>query len=64
MSLFARLAELGIASVTVEHAPMFTVEQSAALRGSLPGAHTKTLSWSTETAAWCRCRQGRQQASI
>jgi Ala-tRNA(Pro) deacylase len=43
MSLFARLAELGIASVTDEHAPMFTVEQSAPLRGSLPGAHTKTL---------------------
>jgi Ala-tRNA(Pro) deacylase len=41
--LFARLEELGIASVTVEHAPMFTVEQSKALRGTLPGAHTKNL---------------------
>ena len=41
--LFARLQELGIASVTVEHAPMFTVEQSKALRGTLPGAHTKNL---------------------
>ena len=41
--LFARLAELGIASTTVEHAPMFTVEQSRALRGELPGAHTKNL---------------------
>ncbi len=43
MRLFARLAELGIASTTVEHAPMFTVEQSRVLREALPGAHTKTL---------------------
>ncbi|MGC2409430.1 MAG: prolyl-tRNA synthetase associated domain-containing protein [Methyloceanibacter sp.] len=41
--LFARLEELGIASTTVEHEPMFTVEQSQALCGSLPGAHTKNL---------------------
>lgn len=41
--LFARLEELGIASSTVEHAPMFTVEQSQSLRGTLPGAHTKNL---------------------
>ncbi len=42
-TLFARLAELGIAPVTVEHAPMFTVEQSQVLRATLPGAHTKNL---------------------
>lgn len=42
-TLFARLDELAIRSTTVEHAPMFTVEQSASLRGSLPGAHTKNL---------------------
>jgi Ala-tRNA(Pro) deacylase len=42
-ALFARLEELGIASSTVEHAPMFTVEQSQSLRGTLPGAHTKNL---------------------
>ena len=41
--LFARLEALGIATTSVEHAPMFTVEQSAALRAALPGAHTKTL---------------------
>ena len=41
--LFARLEELGIPTTTVEHAPIFTVEQSKALRGSLPGAHTKNL---------------------
>ena len=41
--LFARLEELGIASFTVEHEPIFTVEQSQALRGALPGTHTKNL---------------------
>ena len=42
-ALFARLAALGIASTTVEHEPVFTVEQSGTLRQSLPGAHTKNL---------------------
>jgi Ala-tRNA(Pro) deacylase len=42
-TLFARLEELVIPTTTVEHAPMFTVEQSKALRGRLPGAHTKNL---------------------
>lgn len=42
-TLFARLEELGIASTTVEHAPMFTVEQSKSLHDTLPGAHTKSL---------------------
>jgi len=41
--LFARLEDLGIASVTVEHEAVFTVEQSTALRATLPGAHTKNL---------------------
>ena len=40
---FARLEELGIASITVAHEPMFTVEQSRALRETIPGAHTKNL---------------------
>jgi Ala-tRNA(Pro) deacylase len=42
-TLFARLAELGIQTTTVEHPPVFTVEESAALRESIPGAHTKNL---------------------
>jgi Ala-tRNA(Pro) deacylase len=41
--LFARLEALGIASVTVEHTPVFTVDESKALRGTLLGAHTKNL---------------------
>ena len=42
-TLFERFEQLGIATTTVEHAPMFTVEQSRALRDSIPGAHTKNL---------------------
>ena len=41
--LFVRLEELGIASTTVEHAPVFTVDESQGLRGTIPGAHTKSL---------------------
>lgn len=42
-TLFSRLKELGIETVTVEHAAMFTVAQSEAVRTMLPGAHTKNL---------------------
>jgi Ala-tRNA(Pro) deacylase len=41
--LFALLDGLGIAHRTVTHPPLFTVEQSQALRGQIPGAHTKNL---------------------
>jgi Ala-tRNA(Pro) deacylase len=41
--LFAFLDRLGIAHATVTHAPLFTVEQSQALRGTIPGGHTKNL---------------------
>jgi Ala-tRNA(Pro) deacylase len=41
--LFAYLDGLGIAHNTVTHPPLFTVEQSRALRGQIPGGHTKNL---------------------
>ena len=41
--LFAYLDSLGIAHKTVTHPPLFTVEQSRALRGQIPGGHTKNL---------------------
>jgi Ala-tRNA(Pro) deacylase len=41
--LFAFLASLAIAADTVEHPALFTVEQSVALRGEIPGGHTKNL---------------------
>jgi len=41
--LFALLDRLGIAHLSVSHAALFTVEQSQALRGKIPGGHTKNL---------------------
>jgi Ala-tRNA(Pro) deacylase len=41
--LFACLDSLGIAHTTVSHPRLFTVEQSRALRGRIPGGHTKNL---------------------
>jgi Ala-tRNA(Pro) deacylase len=41
--LFAFLDSLGIPHQTVSHPPLFTVEQSRALRGQIPGGHTKNL---------------------
>jgi len=41
--LIAYLGSLGIATTTVEHPPLHTVEQSRALRGDIPGGHVKNL---------------------
>jgi Ala-tRNA(Pro) deacylase len=41
--LFAFLDRLGITHTTVMHPALFTVEQSRALRGTIPGGHTKNL---------------------
>ncbi|HSM41991.1 MAG TPA: prolyl-tRNA synthetase associated domain-containing protein [Afifellaceae bacterium] len=41
--LVRRLDELGIKTVTTEHPPLFTVEQSRALRGEIAGGHSKNL---------------------
>jgi Ala-tRNA(Pro) deacylase len=41
--LMNRLAELGIACRTVDHPPVFTVEDSGELYAAIPGGHTKNL---------------------
>ena len=41
--LFGFLEDLGIETRTVEHPPLFTVEESRALRGEVAGGHTKNL---------------------
>lgn len=41
--LFAYLDALGNVHKTVTHPPLFTVEQSQALRGQIAGGHTKNL---------------------
>ena len=41
--LFAFLDKLGIETVTFEHPPLFSVEESRRLRGKIAGGHTKNL---------------------
>ncbi len=41
--LFAFLDRLGVAYETVTHPPLFTVEESRALRGKIAGGHSKNL---------------------
>lgn len=42
-SLLLRLAALGIQAPTAQHQAVFTVAESQALRGQLPGGHSKNL---------------------
>lgn len=41
--LFALLDRLGIAHVTHEHPPVFTVDEGRAIKAALPGGHSKNL---------------------
>lgn len=41
--LFSYLAGLDISVTTVSHPPLYTVADSQALRGTIPGGHTKNL---------------------
>src|SRR5215471_13358786 len=50
--LFAFLDRLRIAHSTVTHPALFTVEQSRALRGTIPGGHTKNLFLKAKSGAY------------
>jgi Ala-tRNA(Pro) deacylase len=41
--LFARFESLGLTSSTVEHAPVFTVEEAKKVHDAIPGGHCKNL---------------------
>jgi Ala-tRNA(Pro) deacylase len=49
--LLARLDALGIATKTIDHAPVFTVEEARSLRGEIPGGHCKNLFLKDEKGA-------------
>jgi Ala-tRNA(Pro) deacylase len=49
--LLARLDALAIATKTIDHAPVFTVEEARALRGEIPGGHCKNLFLKDEKGA-------------
>ncbi len=42
-TLFAALDRAGIAHATLQHAPVFRVEEGAEIKARLPGGHTKNL---------------------
>jgi Ala-tRNA(Pro) deacylase len=50
--LFAFLDRLGISYSTVSHPPLFTVEENRALRGTIPGGHTKNLFLKDKSSAY------------
>jgi len=41
--LLSYLDELGIAHTTIQHPPVFTVEEAKRIRGTLDGSHCKSL---------------------
>jgi Ala-tRNA(Pro) deacylase len=41
--LFARFNSLGIATTTIDHAPVFTVEEAKAVHDNITGGHCKNL---------------------
>lgn len=41
--LFSKLDDLGIVHNTLNHEPVFTVEDSASVKAEMPGAHSKNL---------------------
>jgi Ala-tRNA(Pro) deacylase len=49
--LFRRFDDLGIATKTVEHAPVFTVEEAQRVHGGIPGGHCKNLFCKDEKGA-------------
>ena len=64
-ALFARLHELGIPTTTVEHPPMFTVEQSASLRDATsPARIPRPCSSPTRTATRCSSSPRTTRGSI
>jgi Ala-tRNA(Pro) deacylase len=50
--LFAFLDRIEIRHATVSHPPLFTVEESRALRGTIPGGHTKNLFLKDKSGAY------------
>ena len=48
--LLQKLGSLGINVKTVDHPPLFTVEESRSLRGDIPGLHSKNL--------FLKCKKG------
>jgi len=63
--LYATLDSLDIAYDTIAHAPVFTVEESAAIKAQMPGGHTKNLFLKDKAGAFFLiCAQSDTQVKI
>lgn len=63
--LLARLRALNIRAVTHHHKPVFTVAESRALRGQLPGGHCKSLFLRDKSGAfWLAVMQEQRRVSV
>jgi Ala-tRNA(Pro) deacylase len=64
-ALLEKLTALGIAHKTHAHAPIFTVEEGAEIKASLPGGHTKNLFFKDKSGAlFLLCAIGDTQIKV
>jgi Ala-tRNA(Pro) deacylase len=63
--LFALLDRLGVAHKTLDHRPVFTVDEGADIKAALPGGHTKNLFLKDRRGAlWLVCALGETQVDL
>ena len=63
--LFAYLDAIGVAHATVQHPPVFTVEQGQAIKAALPGGHSKNLFLKdTNDQLWLVCALGETRIDL
>ncbi len=64
-ALFALLDRLGVAHVTQEHRPVFTVAEGHDIKAALPGAHTKNLFLKDKKGGlWLLCAQAETEIAL
>jgi Ala-tRNA(Pro) deacylase len=63
--LFALLDRLGVAHSTLDHPPVFTVEEGADIKAALPGGHSKNLFLKDRRGGlWLVCALGESQIDL
>ena len=63
--LFAFLDRIGVAHATLEHPPVFRVEDGPAIKASLPGGHTKNLFLKDKQGQlWLVCALGETRVDL
>jgi Ala-tRNA(Pro) deacylase len=63
--LFAFLDGLGVAHATLDHTPVFRVEEGAAIKAAMPGGHTKNLFLKdSKGQIWLVCALGATQVDL